>query len=86
MEATHEASQGPLKAAVSAQKALQGSLTETRSDGTETYLPDEGSLICPPGKSLIFTEKGNGGKIELVARPAVEGPRSVVEGPRSVVG
>ena len=39
-----------------------------------------------PGKSLIFTEKKNGGKIELVARPAVEGPRSVVEGPRSVVG
>ena len=29
-EATHKASQGPLKGAVSAQKALQGSETETR--------------------------------------------------------
>ena len=29
-EATHEASRGPLKGAVSAQKALQGSETETR--------------------------------------------------------
>ena len=29
-EATHEASRGPLKGAVSAQKALQGSRTETR--------------------------------------------------------
>ena len=29
-EATHEASRGPLKGAMSAQKALQGSETETR--------------------------------------------------------
>ena len=36
-EATHEASRGPLKGAVSAQKALQGSETETREllGGTE---------------------------------------------------
>ena len=36
-EATHEANRGPLKGAVSAQKALQGSETETREllGGTE---------------------------------------------------
>ena len=36
-EATHEASQGPLKGAMSAQKAFQGSETETREllGGTE---------------------------------------------------
>ena len=36
-EATHEVSQGPLKGAVSAQKALQGSEMETREllGGTE---------------------------------------------------
>ena len=42
-EATHEASQGPLKGTVSAKKALQGSETETREllGGTEekTHLP-----------------------------------------------
>ena len=35
-EATHEASQGPLKGDVSAQKALQGSETETREFLGET--------------------------------------------------
>ena len=37
LEATHEVSQGPLMGAVSAQKALQGSETETREllGGTE---------------------------------------------------
>ena len=54
----HEASRGPLKGVVSAQKALQGSETETREllGGTEEN-PDEGSLICPPGKSMIFHKK-----------------------------
>ena len=32
--------------------------------------PDEGSLICPPGKSMIFLQKGNG-KIEIVTRPDI---------------
>ena len=49
---------GPLKGAMSAQKVLQGSETETREllGGMKEYcvLPDEGSLICPPGKSTIF--------------------------------
>ena len=43
-EATHEASRGPLKGAVSAQKALQGSKTETRQllGGTKekSIIPD----------------------------------------------
>ena len=46
---------------VSAQKALRGSETETREllGGTEenTVSPDEGSLICPPGKSTSFHKK-----------------------------
>ena len=57
LEAMHEASWGPLEGAVSAQKALQGS--ESLQDGDkevpgrnerEKYFPDEGSMICPPGK------------------------------------
>ena len=31
--------------------------------------PDEGSLICPPGKSMIFYKKETRKMIELVARP-----------------
>ena len=53
----HEASQGPFKGAVSAQKAIQGSETETSElvVGTEEkYFPNEGSLICPLGKPMIF--------------------------------
>ena len=34
----------------------------------EKYFPYEGSLIYPPGKSMIFYKKGNK-KIELVAKP-----------------
>ena len=43
-EATHEASQGPEKGAVSAQKALQGFETETRASlgGTEMNTPLRG--------------------------------------------
>ena len=44
---------------MSAQKALQGSETETREllGGAEekSASPTRGSLICPPGKSMIFT-------------------------------
>ena len=50
-----------MKGAVSAQKALQGSETETREllGGTEEkrYFPNEGSLICPPGKSMILYKR-----------------------------
>ena len=70
----HEASKGPLKGAVSALKALQGSETETREllGGTEeNSFPDEGSLICPPGKSMSFHKKETE-KNELVARPAIQ--------------
>ena len=46
-EAMHRASRGPLKGAVSAQKACQGSGTEARKllEGTEenSILPDKGS-------------------------------------------
>ena len=47
-----------MKGAVSAQKALQVSETKTRElleEQRENYFPNEGSLICPPGKSMIFT-------------------------------
>ena len=57
---------------MSAQKALQGSETETREllGGTEEngVFPDKGSFICPPGKSMTFHKKETE-KIELVARP-----------------
>ena len=58
---------------MSAQKALRGSETETREllGGTEennVCFPDEGSLICPPGRSMSFHKKETE-KIELVARP-----------------
>ena len=40
-----------MKGAVSAQRALQGSETDTRD--CKCFL-DNGSLICPPAKSMIF--------------------------------
>ena len=51
-------SQGPLKGTMSAQKALQGSKTETREllGGTEENSVDEGSLICPPGNDFYQKE------------------------------
>ena len=62
-----EASRGPLKGTVSAQKALQRSETETRElqGGTEenSVSPMRGSLICPPGKSMIFLQKRNRNKL-----------------------
>ncbi len=60
-----------MKGTVLAQKALQGSETETREllgrNGREKYFPDEGSVICPPG----FCTKRKQKKIELEARPAL---------------
>ena len=59
-KAMHEASWGPEKGTVSAQKALQGSETETRDLQGKlqtTMFPDEESLICPSGKSMIFLKK-----------------------------
>ena len=61
-EATHEASQGFLKGAMSAQKALQGSETEAREllGGTKknSVHPEKGSLICLDGEigALKFLE------------------------------
>ena len=56
--ATYKTSRGPLKGAVSTLKALQGFKTETREllgGAKEIYvLPDKGSMICLPGKSMIF--------------------------------
>ena len=63
-----------MKGTVSAQKAFQGSETETWEllGGTEEKcFPNEGSLICPPVQSMIFFTKRNGNKNELVAGPAV---------------
>ena len=62
-----------MKGVVSAQKALQGSRTETREllGGMEencVSLTKE-SLIYRPGKSMIFNKKRKQKKIELVARP-----------------
>ena len=60
-EAMHEASRGPLKGAVSAKEALQGSETEMREllGGMEenSVSPVEGSSICLLGKSMIFHKK-----------------------------
>ena len=67
-----EGSRGPLKGVASAQKALQGSETETREllGGTKenSILLKEGSLICPPGKTMIFLQRRNS-KMDLVAIP-----------------
>ena len=46
-EATHKASQGPLKGAVSAEKALQGSETET------------GELLGGRKEIIVFPTRGN---------------------------
>ena len=64
---------------MSAQKVLQGSETETREllGGMEdkSVSPDKGSLICPPGKPMIFFTKNKNestkcqDKNELVAKP-----------------
>ena len=72
-EATQEASRGPLKGTVSAQKALQGSKTETKELLGGAEEKNEGSLICPSGKSFLFTKRKQN-KIQLVARPV--SPRS----------
>ena len=65
-EAMHKASRGPLKGAVSIQKALQRSKTETREllRGMQenSVLPDEGvidlpSLIDCKSKSNFFTKR-----------------------------
>ena len=37
--------------------------------GMEEYFLKEGSLICPPGKSIILLRKRKQKKIKLVARP-----------------
>ena len=63
---------GHLKDAVSAQEALQGSKTETRAllGGMKenNIFPNEGSLICPLGKTKIFYKKQTE-KNKLVTRP-----------------
>ena len=68
LEATHEASRGPSKGAVSAQKALQGSEMETR----ELLGGIRENSVSHPGKSMIFFTKRKQKKIELVARPGTE--------------
>ena len=64
-EATHKASRGPLKGAVSAQKGLRGSETETREllGGTE-----ENSVS--PMRGLFFHRKETE-KIELLVRTEI---------------
>ena len=72
-EATHEASRGPLRGAVSAPKALQGSETETREllGGTEenSVSPMRGHWFALQANQWFFT-KWKQKKIEVVARPA----------------
>ena len=60
LEAMHEVSGGTLKGAMSVQNALQGSERETRElqRGTEETCISP-TLICSPGKSMIFHNKGN---------------------------
>ena len=65
-----------MKDAVSAQKSpsrvRDGEEGVAGRSGKEEWYPDEGSLICPPGKSMILYKKGNRKKIVLVARPDPE--------------
>ena len=62
-------SRGNAKGAISAQKALQGLETVRRElqYGTKENKnhPDEGSLICPQGKSMIFFNKNQTLRIQL---------------------
>ena len=71
-EATHEASRGPEKGAVSAQKALRGSETETREllGGTEEnrVSPMRGHWFALQANQWVFSERKQK-KIELVASP-----------------
>ena len=57
----HRSKIGPLKGVDSAERALQGSDTKRRELLGETkensILPNKGSLICPPGKSMIPCKK-----------------------------
>ena len=73
-EATHEASRGPEKGAVSAQKALRGSETETREllGGTEenSVSPMRGHWFALQANQWFFTKRKQK-KIELVARPGI---------------
>ena len=52
---------GPLKGAISYFKALQVCKIESRDmlEGRKDYImfPDKWLLICPPGKSMIFSKK-----------------------------
>ena len=61
LEATHEASRGPEKGAVSAQKALRGSETETREllGGTEenSVSPMRGHWFALQANQWVFTKK-----------------------------
>ena len=69
-----EARLWPLKGALSAQKSpsrvQDGDKEVAGSYGREKYFPNEGSLICPPGKSMIFLEKKN--RKKLVAGPELQ--------------
>ena len=73
-EATHEASRGPEKGAVSAQKALRGSETETREllGGTEenSVSPMRGHWFALQANQWFFTKRKQE-KIELVAKPGI---------------
>ena len=60
LEVTHKASRGPLKGAVSARKALQGSERDGNEGvsgrkGREQYkIPHERALLCPTDKCVFF--------------------------------
>ena len=53
-------------------KGLRGDKGVAERNRRETYFSDDGSLICPPGKSIIFLQ---GNKEELVDRPGVSRAR-----------
>ena len=62
LEGRHVSSKKPFKGP----RRRQGSWWEERK---RIVFPDEGSLICPPGKSMIFFYKTETQKNELVATP-----------------
>ena len=57
---------------------LKKSFKELLGEAKEiNFLPDEVSLICPPGKAKIFLQKKQTEKIELVTRPVAYQPKAI---------
>ena len=84
LKATHEARRGPMKGAVSTQKALQGSETETREllGGTteNSVSPMRGHWFALLANQSFFIKRKQK-KIELVARPGTRRMAAAADSP-----